>query len=238
MTANGDSTPCKICTRCKVSKPLGEFRKKLDKLTSACAACLSAADKAYWANRSAEKVEKQNARRLEWVKKNPEAKARGNAAYLARNPQRVKESQRKWYEKNVEYFREKSKRWALENPEQYREMMRRAEAKMLAQNPVFAMKKRCRALVGASLRSGGFVKRSATAQILGCSWREFAAHIEKQFLKGMTWENRHAWHLDHIVPLATASTAEDVIRLNHFTNLRPFWAEDNLSKGAQITHLI
>lgn len=77
-----------------------------------------------------------------------------------------------------------------------------------------------------------------TASILGCSWAEFAAHIERQFLPGMTWQNRGEWHIDHIVALATAKTEADVLALNHFTNLRPMWGPDNFKKGAKQTHLI
>ena len=64
------------------------------------------------------------------------------------------------------------------------------------------------------------------------------AHIERQFLRGMNWENRDKWHIDHIVPLATAKSEAEVLALNHFTNLRPIWSRDNLSKGAKQTHLL
>lgn len=105
-------------------------------------------------------------------------------------------------------------------------------------DPVFSLSERVRGLLGSAMRRMGYTKKAKTQTILGCDWHVFAAHIERQFLRGMNWANRQDWHLDHIVPLATAKTEEDVIRLNHFTNLRPIWAKDNLSKGAQITHLI
>ena len=63
---------------------------------------------------------------------------------------------------------------------------------------------------------------------------ELKEHMERQFIKGMNWENRDQWHIDHIIPLATAQCEDDVIRLNHYTNLQPLWAEDNLSKGSKI----
>lgn len=50
----------------------------------------------------------------------------------------------------------------------------------------------------------------------------------------MTWENRGEWHIDHIIPLASASTEEELLALCHYTNLQPLWAFDNLSKGAKI----
>jgi hypothetical protein len=34
--------------------------------------------------------------------------------------------------------------------------------------------------------------------------------------------------------MAAATTMADVIRLNHYTNLQPLWAIDNLKKGAKM----
>lgn len=47
----------------------------------------------------------------------------------------------------------------------------------------------------------------------------------------MSWENHVKWHLDHIIPISYANSEEEIIKLNHFTNLQPLWATDNLSKG-------
>jgi hypothetical protein len=84
----------------------------------------------------------------------------------------------------------------------------------------------------------GFSKSSSTAVILGCDWDQFKRHIELQFLPGMSWENTPEWHIDHIVPLASANDVEEVIALSHFTNLQPLWAKDNLRKSDKITRLI
>lgn len=71
---------------------------------------------------------------------------------------------------------------------------------------------------------------------VGCSSAELRAHIEAQFLPGMGWHNRHLWHVDHIRPLASfdLTDAEQRRAANHYTNLRPLWAEDNLAKGAKV----
>lgn len=50
----------------------------------------------------------------------------------------------------------------------------------------------------------------------------------------MTLENHGEWHFDHIIPLASAKTEEELIKLNHYTNFQPLWAEDNLKKGFKI----
>jgi hypothetical protein len=47
----------------------------------------------------------------------------------------------------------------------------------------------------------------------------------------MSWNNQGSWHIDHIVPLSSAQTEEEIYKLCHFTNLQPLWAEDNLRKG-------
>jgi hypothetical protein len=58
--------------------------------------------------------------------------------------------------------------------------------------------------------------------------------LEKQFVVGMSWDNRNKWHIDHIIPLSSAKTEEEIYKLAHYTNLQPLWAEDNLSKGDTI----
>ena len=54
----------------------------------------------------------------------------------------------------------------------------------------------------------------------------------------MTWANRSDWHIDHIRPMSEASSEAEVLALNHFTNLRPMWALDNLRKGTRVTSLL
>jgi len=83
-----------------------------------------------------------------------------------------------------------------------------------------------------------YKKTTKIYQVIGCTQQELLQHLEKQFLKGMSWENRKLWHIDHIIPMDSAKTLEDNYKLNHFTNLRPMWAKDNLSKKNNATHLI
>jgi len=51
----------------------------------------------------------------------------------------------------------------------------------------------------------------------------------------MTWENRglyngelnYGWDIDHIIPIASAKTEEDIIKLNHYKNLQPLCSHIN-----------
>lgn len=84
----------------------------------------------------------------------------------------------------------------------------------------------------------GAIKSSPTFEQLGYSVDQFISHIEKQFLPNMGWHNMKDWHIDHIIPINTAKTIEDVIALNQLSNLRPLWAKDNVRKNYKRTLLL
>jgi len=57
--------------------------------------------------------------------------------------------------------------------------------------------------------------------------------LEHQFKEGMNWDNQGKWHIDHIIPLSSGNTEEEIIKLCHYTNLQPLWAIDNMKKGSK-----
>ena len=75
-------------------------------------------------------------------------------------------------------------------------------------------------------------KPTNTFKWVGCSPEELKAHIESLFQEGMTWNNygKHGWHVDHIRPVSSFKP-EEWDQINHYTNLQPLWAEDNISKS-------
>ena len=66
---------------------------------------------------------------------------------------------------------------------------------------------------------------------IGCNIQYVREWLEYNFTNEMNWDNYGDWHLDHIKPLCLSENYEDLIRLNHYTNLQPLWAEDNLKKN-------
>ncbi len=94
-------------------------------------------------------------------------------------------------------------------------------------DPIFALTKRLRNRIYNILRKD---KCRHTIDIVGCSKEEFKIHIESQFKDGMSWERLNEIHIDHIIPVSSATTKEEVYKLNHYTNLQPLWAKDNLRK--------
>jgi hypothetical protein len=101
---------------------------------------------------------------------------------------------------------------------------------------MYALTEKIRIRIFAAIKSGGYRKNSKTEQILGCDYETAKLHLESKFSDGMTWENQGKWHIDHIIPLASAQTEDRLLELCHYTNLQPLWAKDNLSKGDKLPH--
>jgi hypothetical protein len=59
--------------------------------------------------------------------------------------------------------------------------------------------------------------------------------LESKFEIWMNWDNyglyngefNYGWDIDHIMPLFSAKTEEDVLKLNHYTNLQPLCSKVN-----------
>lgn len=98
----------------------------------------------------------------------------------------------------------------------------------------YISRKNLRSRIKNGFKSHLLGKRFKTLDLLGCSWENFSKHIEKLFTEGMSFENYGQWHIDHIIPLSSAETSEQMNKLCHYTNLQPLWAIDNLKKGAKI----
>ena len=86
-----------------------------------------------------------------------------------------------------------------------------------------------------SFNRNGFTKQSRTYKILGCSYNDFKLRLESKFEPWMNWGNyglydgtpNYGWDIDHIIPLSSAMTEEELIKLNHYTNLRPLCSHIN-----------
>jgi hypothetical protein len=83
------------------------------------------------------------------------------------------------------------------------------------------------------VKAGG-VKEATSMAYVGCTVAQLRKHLERQFLSGMTWRNHGEWHIDHIIPLAAfdfAGFPAQIKQAQHYTNLRPMWATDNMRKS-------
>ena len=109
-------------------------------------------------------------------------------------------------------------------------------------DPLFKLISLTRNRVWNFLKDKKFRKTNKTFELVGCSPAFLKKHLEKQFhhhpdtYQPMNWLNHtvHGWHIDHRIPLDSAKSQEDVIKLCHYTNLQPMWAKYNLKKSNKI----
>jgi hypothetical protein len=152
----------------------------------------------------------------------------------AKNPSKAREDNRKNYHKDLSRSREYQKIWRQNNLEKRRKQQRDYNRNKRISDPLFLLKSRLKVRTASIFRRKSIGKRHNTVDILGCDWEKLKHFIESKFVEGMDWLNRDQWHIDHIVPLASANTEDRLIELCHYTNLQPLWASKNMSKGSKI----
>lgn len=161
-----------------------------------------------------------------------------NKEYREKNKIHRAELKKSYKKINKEHIKEKDRIYRQKNREKINAYARKYHNNLLHTDSTYRLKCNIHSLICTSFKRNGFSKKGNTEKILGCTYEEFIKHIEKQFLKGMTWENKSLWHIDHVVPISSANTESEVIELNHFTNLRPLWAEENRHKSAKMEYLL
>jgi hypothetical protein len=101
-----------------------------------------------------------------------------------------------------------------------------------ASDPLFKLIHGIRSMTESAFRRNGYKKDAPTAELLGCTFEELVQHFESQFHDGMTWENQGTyWHRDHFFPISSGNTKAEIIKLSHYSNLRPLRADLNLMKS-------
>lgn len=129
-----------------------------------------------------------------------------------------KESYNSNREKKLEYQKE----YASLNKEKISAYKMEYQRNRRLSDPVYKLKYVVGRLIRNSLKCKGLSKNKRSKEILGCSIEFFKVYIEERFIDDMSWDNYGTyWDIDHKIPLATAITEEDVLKLNHYTNLQP-----------------
>jgi hypothetical protein len=167
-------------------------------------------------------------------------------AWRDANKNKIKESNKAWRDANKEYKAKLDKNYKQKNASKIKE-----QNKVYNQNnktkhnayrsnrrktdPLFKLTLNTRALIRLAIKRNGFNKKSKTADILGCSYEEFKIYIESKFESWMNWGNsglyngtpNYGWDIDHIIPLSSAKTEQELIKLCHYTNTQPLCSKVN-----------
>lgn len=202
----------KYCKNCNDYKNLDEFYNSftaIDRKASSCIDC--------------EKIYKKKYR-LD----NKELFKREKALYYQNNKERLKEKGKKYYLENKDKV--------LTNHRNNRESINKYRRNKKQSDPYFKLAENLRCRLNIALKSKKWLKNNHLKEYIGCFLEDLKLYLEKQFIIGMNWNNNstHGWHVDHIIPLSSAQTEEEMYKLCHYTNLQPLWCGDNHKKSNRI----
>lgn len=172
----------------------------------------------------------------EFVQKRKDNKTCGSTCsqklWIKNNPEK------NWDRHNGETSKIRQKKWREDNRDKVRAIKNRYKKKKYNNDVLYKLKENISNLIRDSFRSNGIKKNTKSETILGCTIDELKLYLETKFEPWMNWENRGncngipteinmCWDIDHIIPLDTAITENDIIKLNHHTNLQPMCSFTN-----------
>jgi len=144
-------------------------------------------------------------------------------------------NKKEWKLENKDRVHAQEKAWNLANNEN----RRTNQAHRLATDPLFKLTHNIRALINKSLKNKGYTKTSQTHNILGCDFEYFQAHLIVSAINNYGfWLECEDYHLDHIIPVSSATTEQRLLELNHHSNLQYLYPHHNLAKSDNINWTI
>lgn len=238
---DGLAPNCKKCrsinSKTKYSKKIKEYKKT-------------------WYEENKQQIKKKDKERYANNKEEILAK---NKEWRQNNLEKVKEAKREYYKNNKEYVKAKVKEYRDSNlkkvrarehaykssekgkkvrkkryenkKDQINKDRRAYRKKRLETDVIYKLRRNVRSRLKKVLERGTTPPKSK--ELLGCDFETLKAHLEKQFEKGMSWDNYGEWHIDHIKPLCSVNffDEKELKKVTHYKNLRPLWKEDNIKKS-------
>lgn len=207
---------CKICKEIKENDDFPKSTRYKDGKDYMCKICRNVVNKVY------------RDKNIEIVKK-------ARKIYYDENVDKMRKEKREYNAKHTDTKREYDLIYRVENKDKIKEYKKvwDKEDRYKIQSRI---KRNLRRRIIHVIQSG--YKSDSTMNLLGCSIDFFLEYLSKQFDNKMNWDNygQYGWHIDHILPCDSFDlTLEEAQRkCFHYTNLRPLWWTDNLSKSKKI----
>lgn len=252
----------KICTKCGLEKQLYEFPKEKDKPRNPCKECQKEYLKTYYSNNKHKAKEHnkqyylQNKEKLlssnkQYRLKNKDKIKEQRKIYREANTNVIKENKKLYYQKNKEEILNKRKEYYKGNKEKIIEkntkyyeknkdvLMNKAKirnTKRKMEDPIYRLKCQIRNMIRDSFKRKKKLKDETNEKILGCSIIFFQNYLLETYKNnyGVEWDKIQSVHIDHIIPLSTVDTKDDIIKLCHYTNLQLLKDKDNLKKSNKL----
>lgn len=230
----------KFCKRCSQNKQLSDFGvNKLNKdgLWLYCKDCAKDIARAY-REKNIDLIRHKKALNInksrEWNKLYARRNKEKMKAYYHENKKELRLKQKIYREKNKEKIKLIGKNYQINNRDKLRKYGSNYVCKRRKSDCLFKLKMNIRSRIMCMFKKNKWTKNTKSEKILGCTFEFAKKWIEKQFKKGMNWENHGEWHIDHKIPLAYAKNEQELKELCHYTNLQPLWGLENLKKRDNI----
>lgn len=228
----------KICNKCNVEKNIEEFRyrkyKNIYYYVSICKKCEREENKIRSRKYHYEHRDEILIKQHERYKNNKEKYAERNRQYRINNIDKIKEYEKKRSAKRLQdpIYLEKKRI----NREKYKTTRNLKEREKRKNDLIYKLKTEVRNMINNSFSRKEKQKSKHTEELLGCNIEFFIDYLLQTFKNnyGYEWDKKEKVHIDHIIPLATADTEEEVMRLCNYKNLQLLKAKDNLKKGSKI----
>jgi len=182
-----------------------------------------------------ERNEAKKLARKKYVHENIDTVYEQQKQWRVLNPEKPRKYVKNYRNKNTDKVKAQINSWKKLNKEKINNTHNLYRKKRKLNDPLYKLIANTRCLIVNSFKKYKFRKSSKTAEILGCSFEEFKSHLESKFLSWMTWDNHgkyngelnYGWDIDHVIPLSSAKSEEELLRFNHFSNLQPLCSKLN-----------
>lgn len=146
----------------------------------------------------------------------------------------MRESQHRRYKVIGHIIRKRAKEFR--DSERGKQWTKEYQSRRRKEHPEIHFLNWLRGSINRDIRRQGAKKGGRTEQLIGCTFAALRFHLESQFTNGMSWENRSAWDVDHIVPISAfdLKDSEEQQWAFKWRNMRPMSRVDNQKKSDTI----
>jgi len=185
----------KSCSKCKEVKPLSEFHKSGNGFKSRCKSCIKEDSHNRYTN-------------------NKEHIGKVNKYYVINNRDKVNSIAREYYKNNREKCLSRTLKWQAKNKEYIRLSARERAYTRKKLDPVYKLSCKIRSDVHKILSR----KTHSTNKYLGCNYSELLSWLNSN-VYGFSYGDSEI-DIDHIVPLSSANSEEELLQLLNYKNLQ------------------
>lgn len=217
----------KICNKCSCSEQDVPFMKT----GYQCKPCRAIYMRQYYLSN----LEGRLNYAAEYRKNNRKSLIEKQLDYQQRHRVRLSEYLKDYNKKNLDSLNTYRHTYRQDNKESLNRKHAARERSRLLRDPMYKLTKDIRCLLRNSLRKGSYDKKSKTFQLLGTDIGTFQKHLIHTAISNYgKYFPQRKYHMDHIIPCASAETEEELIKLQHYTNFQLLTPRDNMSKGHRL----